>query len=210
MKIAIIGAGHVGSTLGKSWAAKGHQVAFGVRDPKGAKALDVVKAAGPKARADTPQAAASSADVVVLATPWPNTQEAVRSAGELAGKVVVDATNPLKPDLTGLAVGHASSGGEEVARWAKGARVVKCFNTIGAEHMADPRIAGQAASMFLCGDDVAAKGTVAKLAAELGFEPIDVGPLTQARLLEPLALLWISMAYAHGLGTGIAFKLLRG
>jgi len=210
MKIAIIGAGHVGSTLGKSWATKGHQVAFGVRDPKSSKALDVVKAAGPKARADTPQAAASSADVVVLATPWPNTQEAVRSAGELAGKVVVDATNPLKPDLTGLAVGHASSGGEEVARWAKGARVVKCFNTIGAEHMADPRIAGQAASMFLCGDDVSAKGTVAKLAAELGFEPIDVGPLTQARLLEPLALLWISMAYAHGLGTGIAFKLLRG
>lgn len=210
MKIAIIGAGNVGSTLGKAWAAKGHEIVFGVRDPRSAKTQDVVRATGAKARAASVADAAGACDVVLLATPWPSTQEAVRSAGDLAGKVVIDATNPLKPDLSGLAVGLTSSAGEEVARWAKGARVVKCFNTIGAEHMSDPRIAGQSASMFLCGDDVGAKSTVARLATELGFESVDVGPLTQARLLEPLAMLWISMAYAHGLGTGIAFKLLRG
>lgn len=183
---------------------------FGVRDPKGAKAQDVVRAAGPKARAASVADAAGAGDVVLFATPWPNTQDAVRSAGNLAGRVVIDATNPLKQDLSGLALGLTNSAGEEVARWAKGARVVKCFNTIGAEHMGAPKIAGQSASMFLCGDDVGAKSTVSKLAGELGFEPVDVGPLAQARLLEPLAMLWISMAYAHGLGSGIAFKLLRG
>lgn len=210
MKIAIIGAGHVGSTLGKAWAAKGHEIVFGVRDPKGAKAQDALKAAGPKARAATPKDAASAAEVVLLATPWASTQDAVRSASDLAGKVVIDATNPLKPDMSGLAIGFTTSAGEEVARWAKGAKVVKCFNTVGAEHMGNPRIAGQSASMFLCGDDAAAKKTVAKLAADIGFDPVDAGPLTQARLLEPMALLWISMALSHGLGTGIAFKLLRG
>jgi len=210
MKISIIGAGNVGSTLGKAWAAKGHDIVFGVRDPRSAKAQDVVRAVGAKARAASVPDAAGAADVILLATPWPNAEEALRSAGNLAGKVVIDATNPLKPDLSGLAVGLTSSAGEEVARRAKGARVVKCFNTIGAEHMGNPRIAGQSASMFLCGDDVGAKSTVSKLASELGFDPVDAGPLAQARLLEPLALLWISMAYAHGLGTGIAFKLLRG
>ena len=210
MKIAIIGAGQVGSTLGKAWSAKGHEIVYGVREPKGSKAADTVRATGTKARAATPKEAAGAAEVVLFATPWPSTEEAVRSAGPLAGKLVIDATNPLKPDLSGLALGHTTSAGEEVARWAKGARVVKGFNTIGAEHMAHPRIAGQSASLFLCGDDAGAKKTVALLATELGFEPVDAGPLTQARLLEPLALLWISLAYAQGLGTGIAFKLLRG
>ena len=181
-----------------------------MRNPKSSKAQGAVRDAGQRARAVNPKEAASAADVVLLATPWSNTQDAVRSAGDLAGQVVIDATNPLKPDLSGLAVGHTGSAGEEVARWAKGARVVKCFNTIGAEHMAKPQIAGQAATTFLCGDDAAAKKAVARLASDIGFDPVDAGPLTQARLLEPLAMLWISMAYAHGLGIGIAFKLLRG
>ena len=210
MKIAIIGAGHVGSTLGSAWAGKGHDIVFGARDPKSPKTQDAVRAAGAKARAATSKDAASSADVVVLAIPWANTQDAIRSAGDLAGKIVVDATNPLKPDLSGIALGFTTSAGEEVARWAKGARVVKCFNTIGAEHMANPKIAGQSVSMLLCGDDAEAKKTVFELASELGFDPIDAGALTQARLLEPLAMLWISLAYSQGQGTGIAFKLLRG
>src|SRR5262249_48773928 len=98
----------------------------------------------------------------------------------------------------------------EVARWAPGARVVKAFNTIGAQHMTDPRVGGERASMFLCGDDADARRIVAQLAETLGFEPVDAGPLRQARLLEPLALLWISLAYAHGQGPDIAFKLRRG
>ncbi len=145
----------------------------------------------------------------MFATPWATTAEAIKAAGNLSGKILVDATNPLKPDLSGLAIGHTTSAGEEVARLAPGARVVKAFNTIGAVHMTNPRFGDQRASMFICGDDAAAKRTVASLAEALGFEPVDVGPLSQARLLEPLAMLWISMAFAYGHGPNIAFKLLH-
>lgn len=210
MKIAIIGAGNVGGTLGTAWAAKGHDVVFGVRDPREAKVQELLRATGGKARAASVREAAAAAELVLLATPWGAAQDALRAAGDLKGKILVDATNPLKPDFSGLALGHTTSAGEEVARWAPGARVVKAFNTIGAQHMTDPRIAGQRPSMFVCGDDPAAKQTVAGLAEALGFEPVDAGPLTQARLLEPLAMLWISLAYAHGLGTNIGFRLLRG
>ncbi len=209
VKIAIIGAGNVGSALGKGWVVSGHEVVFGVRDPHSVKVQEVVKATRGKAQATSVKDAASSSEVVVLATPWGATQEAIRAAGDLRGKIVVDATNPLKPDLSGLALGHTTSAGEEIARWAPGAKVVKAFNTIGAQHMTNPRLGGQRPSMFICGDDIAAKKTITELAEALGFEPVDAGPLTQARLLEPLAMLWISMAYAYGLGPNIAFKLLR-
>lgn len=210
MRIAIVGAGNVGGTLGKAWAARGHDVVFGVREPRDSKVQELIRATGGKARAASVRDAAASSEVVLLAIPWAATQEAIKAAGSLAGKIVVDATNPLKPDFSGLALGHTTSGGEEVARWAPGARVVKAFNTIGAQHMANPRLGGQSASMFICGDDDGAKQTVAGLAEALGFEPVDAGPLVQARLLEPLAMLWISMAYAYGHGVNIAFKLLRG
>ncbi len=209
MKIGIIGAGNVGSTLGRAWAAKGHEVVFGVRDPRGPKVQDLVKSTGGKGRAASPSEAAAHGEVVLLATPWGATQEALRAAGDLKGKILVDATNPLKPDLSGLALGHTTSAGEEVARWAKGAKVVKAFNTIGAQHMANPRFGSQSASMLICGDDAGAKKTVAALAEALGFDPVDAGPLAQARLLEPLAMLWISLAYAYGHGPDVAFKLLR-
>ncbi len=209
MKIAIIGAGNVGSTLGKGWAAKGHEVIYGVRNPNDAKVQGVLKATGGTARAAAVKDAAAAADVVVLATPWGAAREAIKSAGDLTGKTVIDATNPLKPDLSGLALGHTTSAAEEIARWAAGARVVKAFNTTGAKNMADPRFGGQSASMFLCGDDARTKRTVAELAEALGFEPVDAGPLAQARLLEPLAMLWVTMAYAYGHGPDIAFKLLR-
>ena len=98
-------------------------------------------------------------------------------------KVVVDCTNPLLPNLGGLAVGQTTSAGEEVAKAARGARVVKCFNTIGAQNFSNPKFGDQPASMFLCGDDDGAKATVSKLGGELGFDMVDVGPLVQARLL---------------------------
>jgi NADPH-dependent F420 reductase len=210
MKIAILGSGSVGSTLGRSWAAKGHEIVFGARDPKSPRVQDALKSAGAKARAASLKDAAAAAEVVVLATPYDAAQDALRAAGALAGKVVIDATNPLKQDLSGLVVGHTTSAAETIAGWAKGAKIVKCFNTIGAEHMGNPKVAGQTATMFLCGDDAGAKKTAERLAQELGFEPIDAGPLRQARLLEPLALLWITLAFQQKLGTGIAFKLLRG
>jgi predicted dinucleotide-binding enzyme len=138
MKIAIIGAGNVGGTLGRIWAAKGHEVAFGIRRPNDAKVQALVTATGKRARAASVKDAVTGADVVVLATPWSATEAAIKEAGELRGKVVVDATNPLKADLSGLAIGHSTSAAEQVAGWAPGARVVKAFNTIGAVHMADP------------------------------------------------------------------------
>jgi len=209
VKIGIIGAGNVGGTLGRAWAAKGHAVVFGARDPRGPKVQELVKATAGTARAATPAEAAAHGEVVLLATPWAAAQAALRGAGDLTGKILVDATNPLRPDLSGLTLGHTTSAAEEVARWAPGAKVVKAFNTIGAQHMANPRFGTQSASMLVCGDDGAAKKTVLALAEVLGFDPVDAGPLRQARLLEPLAMLWISLAYAYGHGADIAFKLLR-
>jgi len=203
VKIGIIGAGNIGGTLGRAWAAKGHEVVFGVRDPRGPKVQELVKATGGKARAASPAEAAAHGEVVLLATPWAAAQAALRGAGDLTG------TNPLRPDLSGLTLGHTTSAAEEVARWAPGAKVVKAFNTIGAQHMANPRFGTQSASMLICGDDAAAKKAVLALAEVLGFDPVDAGPLAQARLLEPLAMLWISLAYAYGHGPDIAFKLLR-
>jgi len=209
MKIAIIGAGNVGSALGHGWASAGHEIVFGVRDPNDTKVQEVVRAAGGRVRAATVRDAVAPTEVVVLATPWPAARDALTAAGSLRGKVLVDATNPLQPDLSGLVIGHTTSAGEQVAAWVPGAKVVKAFNTIGAQHMTNPRFGEQRASMFLCGDDAAAKQVVAGLATALGFEPVDAGPLKQARLLEPLALLWISMALAYGQGPDIAFRLVR-
>jgi 8-hydroxy-5-deazaflavin:NADPH oxidoreductase len=209
MKIAILGAGNVGGTLGTAWAARGHDVVFAVREPGAAKVKALVQQAGPRTRAAAVKEAVTAAEVVVLATPWSAAEAAVRAAGDWRGKILVDATNPLTEDVSGLALGHTTSGAEQVARWAAGARVVKAFNTIGAVHMAQPTFGTERASMFLCGDDAAARTTVAGLARELGFDPVDAGPLPQARLLEPLAMLWISMALVHGHGPNIAFKLLR-
>lgn len=211
MRIAVIGAGNVGGALGKLWAAKGHEIMFGVPDPKSGKLAALLASIGGRARAASVAEAASFAEIVVLATPWSAAEAAIRSLdGRLAGKILVDCTNPLAPDLSGLVIGTDDSAGEQVARWARGARVVKAFNTIGAANFADPVFAGQAASMFVAGDDAAAKSMVSGLAAELGFEPVDVGPLLAARWLEPLAMLWIHLAVKQGLGPARhAFKLLR-
>ena len=203
MKIAVIGAGNVGGALGKLWAAKGHEVTFGLRDPQSPKHRELGRVASVKD-------AVASSDVVVLAVPWGGAEEAIRAAGDLKGKVVIDAINPLKPDLSGLTLGADTSAAEEIARWARGAKVVKAFNTIGAANFSNPHFGSERASMFICGDDAGAKATAGQLAAELDFDVVDSGPLIGARWLEPMAVLWIYLAYQGGLGpTGHAFKLLR-
>jgi predicted dinucleotide-binding enzyme len=210
VKIGVIGAGNVGGTLGKLWAGKGHEIVFGVRDSRDAKVQELVKSADGKARAASVKDAASFGEVIVLATPWPATEAAIKSAGSLAGKVLIDCVNPLAPDLSGLLIGTNNSAAEEISRWAPGAKVVKAFNTIGAVNFKNPRFGSENASMFICGDDASAKSTVSTLAAELGFDVVDAGPLIAARWLEPLAALWIHLAFKQGLGpTGHAFKLLR-
>ena len=122
---------------------------------------------------------------------------------------MIDATNPLLPDLSGLALPNTTSGAEQVAGWSRGAKVVKAFNTVGSNIMDNPAFGADKPVLFYCGDDSQAKSNVKRLAGELGFEPLDAGPLTQARLLEPFALLWITLALKQGLGREIAFKLLR-
>jgi len=209
MKIAIIGAGNVGGTLGVAWANRGHDVIFGVRDAAEPKLAELLARAGSRARAAGVKDAAAAADVVALTVPWPAAQDALRSVGELRGKILLDCTNPLKPDLSGLTVGYTTSGAEQVAAWAPGARVVKIFNTTGFPNMANPEYPDGRAMMLYCGDDAQAKNIAAQLADELGFEPYDVGPLTEARLLEPFALVWIHLAVQQKMGTGFAFRLMR-
>jgi predicted dinucleotide-binding enzyme len=212
MKIGIIGAGNVGGTLGKRWAAAGHQVKFGVRNPSDPKVSDLLKTCGPSASAGPIADLPAFAEVIVLTTPWEGAKLAVESAGNLAGKILVDCTNPVAMGanlMAGLTLGHSTSAGEQVASWAKGARVVKAFNTTGAGNMANPKFGTTPSVMFVAGDDAAAKKTVIQLSNDLGFETLDAGPLSQARLLEPLAMLWISLAYAQGLGPNFAFSLLR-
>ncbi|HBL28467.1 MAG TPA: F420-dependent NADP oxidoreductase [Acidobacteria bacterium] len=207
MKIAIIGTGSVGSALGQGFVKAGHEVVFGVRDAGKPKVAEVVQATG--ARADAVDAAVAGAEVVVLAMPWGATQEVIEAAGGLAGKIVFDCINPLKPDLSGLDTGGARSAAEQIAAWAPGARVVKVFNSTGAGNMADPHYGGSGATMLYCGDDTGAKQVAASLAADLGFEPVDAGGLAAAYLLEHQAMLWIHLAYGVGMGRNIAFKLLR-
>jgi predicted dinucleotide-binding enzyme len=213
MKIAIIGAGNVGGTLGAAWAGKGHRVVFAVRNVNDEKVKKLISdTKGNAAAASIPDAIAQC-DIVLLATPWQGAQQALQSAGNLAGKVLIDAVNPLDASPAflekGLLVGHTTSAGEQIAQWAKGAKVVKAFNTIGAMNMADPKFGEQSATMFICGDAADAKKAVKQLSDDLGFETVDAGPLKIARLLEPLAMLWIHLAFTTQLGPNFGFKVIR-
>jgi NADPH-dependent F420 reductase len=213
MKIAVIGAGNVGGTLGKRWARAGHEVTFGARNPAEAKVVALVQESGPSARAASVPEAVREAAVVALTVPWENAREALVAAGDLRGRILIDATNPvpLTPEglRQGLVIGHTTSGAEEIARWAAGARVVKAFNTTGSQNMADPLYGSQGLSMLLCGDDAEARKVVADLARQLGFEPVEVGPLRSARYLEALAMLWIDMAILQGFGTNFGFQVVK-
>ena len=199
-------------TLGTAWAQKArHEIFFGVRNPQSDKVQALVRSLGGKARAGTVAEAAASAGIIVLATPWNGAEAAIRSLGDVSGKIIVDATNPLAmgPDGLGLEIGHDTSAGEKVQGWANGASVFKTLNTTGYGNMADPVFRGVKSVMFVAGDDAAAKPKVIALLAALGFEVIDAGPLRNARLLEAHAMLWIELALKRGLGRDFAFAILR-
>ena len=208
MKIAIIGAGNVGTALGSGWSKAGHQIVYGVRKPKDDKA-GALRKSQPKAEVTTNRDAVRDAIVVVLCTPWAGTEAAIRDCGDLSGKIVIDATNPLKEDFSGLDRGYTTSGAEQVAQWAKGAQVFKTMNQVGANLMDHPTFnLGAKPVMFLAGNGDKKK-TVLQLVEQLGFEAIDAGGLEKARLLEPLAMLWIHLALVQGQGRKYAFGLLR-
>jgi hypothetical protein len=208
MNIAIIGAGNVGTALGSGWAKEGHHIRYGVRDPE-SEASRRLKTMATSPDVSTNREAARTADVVVLATPWGATEDAMRECGSLAGKIVIDATNPINADFSGLDRGYTTSGGEQVARWAEGARVFKTMHQVGFGLMDHPEFKpGVKPVMFVAGDGLG-KPKVLQLVSELGFEAVDVGGLEYARLLEPYAMLWIHLARSRGLGRDFAFSLLR-
>lgn len=208
MKIGIIGGtGRLGRALGKIWAEKGHKVMVGSQDPEKAKKLAF--SIGSNASGGTYEETVKFGDIIILAVPWSGAKESIKQAGNLAGKIIVDSTTTSAPSLGGSLIRVTPSAAEKVAKWAVGAKVIKAVHTIGVESLNKLLFGSQQSSLFICGDNLEAKSKAKQLALDLGFEVIDAGPLRNARLIEPLAKLWIELAYNQGMGTDIAFKLLR-
>jgi NADPH-dependent F420 reductase len=212
MKIGILGTGDVGKSLGNGFVATGHQVMMGSRDASNEKALAWAKQAGAAASVGTFADAAKFAGVIVLAVSWQAAENVIQlaEAGNFAGKVVIDAINPLKFTDHGLelAVGHTDSAGEQVQRWLPAARVVKAFNTVGYALFFKPDLPGGPPDMFIAGNDEAAKKTVTDILTSFGWSTIDVGGIEGARLLEPLCVLWVGYAM-RAKSQSHAYKLLR-
>ena len=210
MRIAIIGTGNVGGALAQGLAGKGHDLVLGARRPDAPEVAALAAATG--ATAALPAAAAATADLVILALPWTSAEAAVRGLGDLSGRIVIDCTNPLgmTADGLGLTMGFTTSGGETVAGWLPGTRVVKTLNQVGAELMARNDHLPLRPVMFMAGDDPAAKAAVAGVLRDLGFAPQDAGPLVRARLLEPFGMLWISQMLTQGAGRNWAFATVSG
>ncbi len=200
MNIAIVGAGRVGVALAQAFARAGHAVTFGVRAPDAAK---------PDERSIAEASAA--AETVVLAVPFDAVADVIAAGGGFAGKILVDATNPLgmREGELALTMGFDTSGAERIASLAPHAHVFKAFNQSGFENLGDARAYRQRPSMFVAGDNTTLKPAVLRLVSDAGFEAIDAGGLRAARLLEPLAMLWIELAAKRGMGTGFAFALER-
>jgi 8-hydroxy-5-deazaflavin:NADPH oxidoreductase len=190
-RIGIIGDGNVGSALARGLERAGHEVKTVGKDPAAVRAV------------------ADWAKLLILAVPFGALDETLREIGSGAdGKVLVDVTNTLGPKME-LALGFSTSGAEELAKKAPRARVVKAFNTIFAQHMASGRLDGARLTTFVAGDDAEAKQEVLLLAADIGFDAVDAGPLANARYLEPLGYLNIQLGYVQGLGTQVGFKFLH-
>jgi predicted dinucleotide-binding enzyme len=203
MKITVIGAGNMGSAFVKQLTRAGHQVSVTARN---AAKAEQVAAANPGARAVPAAGAAQGADAIVLATGYGDAAQALRGAGDLAGKVVIDITNPLTADYMGLTTGHSTSAAEEIAKAVPGAEIVKAFNTVFAPVLADGADFGNGrkVDVFVASDSDRAKQTARAIAESIGFGVVDAGPLKNARYLEPVAGLNIYLGYGAGLGTGIA------
>lgn len=208
MNIGIIGAGNMGSGLGKFWAQHGHKLMFSYsRDPE--KLKQIAAAIGHNATVGTPTEAVQFADVVLLSVPYGAIEDALNAAGSLEGKILLSCVNALLPDLSGMAVGTTTSAAEEIAKRAAGARVVEAL-PLFAEVLNSPsqQFGDQTATVFYTGDDQAAKQVVADLLRETNVEAVDAGPLKNSRFVEPAMMLLVQLAYGQNLGQ-VAFKLLQ-
>jgi len=193
MKVAIVGKGHVGTSLGKGLEYAGHQIKYGHRDPE-----------------ETVSAATNWGDLIIIAVPFGEIKNAVREIGPAAdGKVLIDVTNPLDRNMD-LAIGFSTSNAEEVQKMLPKAHVVKAFNTVFAQNQSTGRVGQHQLTAFIAGNDPGAKSAVMQLATDMGYDPVDVGGLKSARYLEPMGIMIIGMAYKLGMGPDIGYKLVKG
>ena len=208
MRIGILGSGLMGGKLGTLFARAGHEIVFSYARTE-AKLKRLARAAKGKARAGTPREAAQDADALLLAVHWSRMDDVLGQAGDLAGKVVMSCSLPMNGDDTALVVAHTSSGAEELAKRLPGAQFVSAFNTVPSEVLFavyGARRKGKPPSLVYCGDDSKAKKVAARLIRDLGFDPVDAGPLRIARYSEPFALLVAQLAYEGKRGPEVAYR----
>ena len=203
-RIAVIGTGNVGEALGPEFAAQGHTVVYGSREPGRQDVKDLVARTGHGASAATQREAVMGADIVVIAVPGGAAEEVVKGLGDLSGKIIIDPTNRVLRRQTGGdgyvdydKPANASSNAELIQSLAPNAKVVKAFNTLNVRQMVDPETSGGAITIPIVGDDAAAKATVAGLIKGMGLEVVDLGPLRFAHVLEEMLIVWAN-ARGHG------------
>ncbi len=211
MRIAILGSGLMGGKLGTIFARAGHEVVFSYARSRD-KLSQLARSAGDHARAGTPREAAEAADVAVLAVHWSRVEDVLAQAGELAAKTVITCSLPMNESNTGLVIAHTSSGAEELAGKLPNARIVAAFQTVPSEVLFGVFAARHRAgrpSLVYCGDDSDSKRVAAALIGDVGFDPIDAGPLRIARYTEPFALLVGQLAYEGEGGPELAYRFER-
>jgi 8-hydroxy-5-deazaflavin:NADPH oxidoreductase len=211
MRVGVLGSGNVGQALGAGFIGRGDEVIVGSRHPDKPELLAWVEKTGGKA--GTYKEAAEHAELAVLATPWSGSQEALSlsSSDRLARKVVIDVTNPIEvvaDQPPRLALGFDDSAGEQVQRWLPRSQVVKCFNIVNYAYMVHPKFPGGPPDMFLCGNDKSARETVSQICRDFGWMVTDLGGIENSRLMESLAMLWVTVGAKTG-NWQHAFKLLR-
>ena len=211
MRVGILGSGLMGGKLGSLFARASHEVVFSYARRQ-EKLQKLAKDAGRNARAGTPREAAQDADAVLLAVHWSRVEDVLRQAGDLSGKVVLTCSLPMDAGNTGLVIGHTNSGAEELARKVPKAKVVCAFNTVPSEVLFGVYAARRKAnrpSLVYCGDDASGKAVAAELIRDVGFAPVDAGPLRIARYTEPFALLMGQLAYEGSDGPELAYRFER-
>lgn len=211
MRVGILGSGLMGGKLRTIFARAGHEVVFSYARSMG-KLKRLARDAQGKARAGIPSEAVKEADAVLLAVHWSRINDVLKQAGDLSGKVVVSCSLPMDAGNTRLVVGHTSSGSEELAKKAKRAKIVSTFNTVPSEvlfNVFEARRKAAKPSLVYCGDDSNGKKIAAELIRDVGFDPVDAGPLRIARYIEPFCLLVAQLAYEGKGGPELAYRFER-
>jgi 8-hydroxy-5-deazaflavin:NADPH oxidoreductase len=208
MRVGVLGSGLMGGKLGTIFARAGHEVVFSYARSQ-QKLKKLARDAGGNAKAGTPRDASQEADAVLLAVHWSRMEEVLYQTGDLSRKVIVTCSLPMNDDNTEFVVAHTSSGAEELAKMIPKARVVAAFNTVPSEVLFGVYEAKRKAkrpSLVYCGDDESGKGVAAELIRDVGFDPVDAGPLRIARFMEPFALLVGQLAYEGEAGPEVAYR----